>query len=97
MAERSEPGPKDERQLASIKVEKSVNLKALAAVIALVLAVVFVLQNGTKVTTTFLFWDVTTRQWVGILVALALGALMGLTAEGVWRKARAERKRQKAA
>ncbi|HEX8803579.1 MAG TPA: hypothetical protein VF743_05285, partial [Acidimicrobiales bacterium] len=45
--------------------------------VLLLVAVAFVVQNSERVETTFLFFSVTTRLWVGILVALLLGAVLG--------------------
>lgn len=45
--------------------------------VALILAVIFAVQNSERVETTFYFWEATTRLWVVIVVSLALGALLG--------------------
>jgi uncharacterized integral membrane protein len=66
--------------------------RVLVAVAAVVLAVLFVLQNSDRVKTSFVFFDVTTRLWVGLVVALILGALLGQAAEAVWER----RKKKKA-
>jgi uncharacterized integral membrane protein len=44
--------------------------------VALGLAVL-ILQNGDRVTINFLFLDFRTREWVLILISMALGALLG--------------------
>ncbi|HZA76757.1 MAG TPA: hypothetical protein VE623_10260 [Acidimicrobiales bacterium] len=62
------------------------------AAAAIVLAVLFVLQNSDRVKTSFVFFDVTTRLWVGLLVALLLGALLGQGVEAMWDR----RKKKKA-
>ena len=61
--------------------------------VVVVLAILFVVQNSDRVETTFVFFDVTTRLWVGLVVALILGALLGQAVEALW----ARRKRRKAA
>jgi uncharacterized integral membrane protein len=62
------------------------------AALAIILAVFFVLQNSEKVETTFVFFDVTTRLWVSLVVALILGALLGQAGEALWDR----RKKKKA-
>ncbi|MGH9113240.1 MAG: hypothetical protein ACRDZN_13245 [Acidimicrobiales bacterium] len=61
------------------------------AVVAVVLAALFVVQNNDTVETSFVFFDVTARVWVGLLVALALGALLGQAAEALWARRRKRR------
>jgi uncharacterized integral membrane protein len=56
--------------------------------LALVLAVVFVLQNSQRVEATFLFWDRHPRLWVVILVSLVLGALLGQVVPALVRRSR---------
>jgi uncharacterized integral membrane protein len=58
-----------------------------------ILAILFVVQNNDKVEMSFVFFTVTTRLWVGLVVALALGALLGQAVEVLW----ARRKKRKAA
>jgi uncharacterized integral membrane protein len=65
--------------------------RLLVAVAAVVLAIVFVAQNGDRVETSFVFFDVTTRVWVGLLVALVLGALLGQAAEAMWERRKKRR------
>jgi uncharacterized integral membrane protein len=66
--------------------------RLLVAAAAVVLAILFVMQNSDRVETSFVFFDVTTRLWVGLLVALILGALLGQAAEAIWER----RKKRKA-
>jgi uncharacterized integral membrane protein len=75
---RAEPeaGPVDRRLLA----------RAVLAVVALVLAIVFVLQNSERVETTFWVFSVTTRLWVGLLVTLVIGAFLGQATERLWNR-----------
>jgi uncharacterized integral membrane protein len=67
--------------------------RLLVAAAMVVLAILFVVQNNDRVEMSFVFFTVTTRLWVGLLVALVLGALLGQAAEALW----ARRKRRKAA
>lgn len=68
----------DRRQLSRLVV----------AGLALLVGVIFVVQNSERVETTFLVFNVTTRLWVGLLVALLLGALLGQAVEAVWNRRR---------
>lgn len=68
----------DRRQLSRLVI----------AGLALLVGVIFVVQNSERVETTFLIFNVTTRLWVGLLVALLLGALLGQAVEAVWNRRR---------
>jgi uncharacterized integral membrane protein len=61
--------------------------------VVVILAILFVVQNNDRVEMSFVFFTVTTRLWVGLVVALVLGALLGQAVEVLW----ARRKRRKAA
>jgi uncharacterized integral membrane protein len=74
-------------------VDKGRALRLGLAGVAIVLAVVFMAQNNERVETTFVFFEVTTSLWVSLLVALALGAVLGQAVEVLW----ARRKRRRAA
>lgn len=67
--------------------------RVVVGVVVVILAILFVVQNSDRVQTTFVFFDVTTRLWVGLVVALVLGALLGQVVEALWDR----RKRRKAA
>lgn len=56
---------------------RRVDARLVVAAIAAVCAVVFVVQNGDRIRLRFLVIDVTTRLWVGLVVSLLLGALLG--------------------
>jgi len=60
--------------------------RLLVAAAAVVLAILFVAQNSDRVEMSFVFFDVTTRLWAGLLVALVLGALLGQAAEALWER-----------
>jgi uncharacterized integral membrane protein len=55
------------------------------AAAALIYAVIFILLNRDKVRVHFLFFTVATRLWVGFVVCLVLGALLG-QGLGVYRR-----------
>ncbi len=67
--------------------------RLLVAAAVVVLAILFVAQNSDRVETSFVFFDVTTRLWVGLLVALVLGALLGQAAEVLWERRKKRRAR----
>jgi uncharacterized integral membrane protein len=67
--------------------------RVVVGVVVVILAILFVVQNSDRVQTTFVFFDVTTRLWVGLVVALILGALLGQVVEALWQR----RKKRKAA
>ena len=52
--------------------------------LAIVVAVVFMAQNNDEVELNFLFISVESRLWVGMLVTLLLGALLGQGVEALW-------------
>jgi uncharacterized integral membrane protein len=53
--------------------------------VALIYAIVFVVLNTAKVKIHFVFFTVTTHLWVGLLVCLIIGGLLG-QAIGTYRK-----------
>ena len=67
--------------------------RLVVALVVVVLAILFVVQNSDRVEMSFVFFTVTARLWVGLLVALILGALLGQVVEMLWER----RKRRKAA
>ena len=54
-----------------------VSARLIVAGLALIAAVIFVVQNDDRVETKFLFFDGTPRLWVVILGSILLGALLG--------------------
>lgn len=67
-------------------VDRRRTARLVLAAVALVLGVVFILQNDDEVETTFLVFTVTTRLWVGLLVTLVIGAFLGQAAEALWNR-----------
>ena len=67
--------------------------RLVVAAAVVILAILFVVQNSDRVEMSFVFFTVTARLWVGLLVALILGALLGQAVEVLW----ARRKQRKAA
>jgi uncharacterized integral membrane protein len=86
----SSDGPLEE---SSDGPDRRLITRLVVGVVVVVLAILFVVQNNDRVQTSFVFFDVTTRLWVGLLVALVLGALLGQAVEVLW----ARRKERKAA
>jgi len=89
MAIGPEPGGGADQPRAGVDKRRAMRLAV--AGIAVVLAVVFIAQNGDTVELTFLVFEVTTRVWVGMLVTLVLGALLGQAAEALWTRRRRRR------
>lgn len=58
-------------------VDRSRNFpwKLLGLIVASLIIVLFVLQNRTRMNVNFLFFEVNSRQWVNLLVAVALGVI----------------------
>ncbi|HEX6423906.1 MAG TPA: LapA family protein [Acidimicrobiales bacterium] len=59
--------------------------------VAILVAVLFMAQNNDEVDLNFLVFEVTTRVWVGLLVTLVLGALLGQAVEAMWGRRRRRR------
>ncbi len=49
-------------------------------------AIIFIAQNREEVTIHFLFIDVSARVWIGFVICLALGALLGALIGRWWRR-----------
>jgi uncharacterized integral membrane protein len=75
-------------------VDKGRAVRLAVAGIAIVLAVVFMAQNNQRVETTFIFFDVTTRLWVSLLIAIVLGAILGQAVELLWERRKRRRDRR---
>jgi uncharacterized integral membrane protein len=56
---------------------RRIDARLVVAAVAAVCAVIFVVQNSDRIRLRFLFIDVTTRLWVGLVLSLLLGALLG--------------------
>jgi uncharacterized integral membrane protein len=65
-----------------------VSPRLIVAAVALIVAVIFIFQNSERVETTFLVFNVTTRLWVGLLVAVLVGVILGLVAGAAWNRRR---------
>jgi uncharacterized integral membrane protein len=56
--------------------------------LVVVIAAVVIAQNNDRVELRFLVVEASTRVWVGMLVTLLLGAVLGQAAEVLWRRRR---------
>lgn len=83
--------PQAEQRPGRVDNRRAVRL--LVAGLAVVAAVVFMAQNNEDVELNFLVFDVTTRLWVGLLVTLLLGAILGQGVEALWDRRRRRRAR----
>jgi uncharacterized integral membrane protein len=91
MTEASGNGPWGGAGEGRSSVDKGRATRLAVAGIAILVAVVFIAQNNDRVELNFLVLSVTTRVWVGLLVSLALGALLGQGAEALWARRRSRR------
>lgn len=57
-------------------------------VLLAVATVIFIVQNSDRSKVRFLFFTVTTRVWVGVLVAIALGVVLDRVFAVWWRRRR---------
>ena len=62
--------------------------RLIVAAVALVVALIFIFQNSERVETTFLVFNVTTRLWVGLVVAALVGVILGLVLGAAWSRRR---------
>jgi uncharacterized integral membrane protein len=65
-------------------------VRLIGFLVVLILAIIFVVQNRKNVTTHFVFFTVTAKLWVGFLVSLALGALIGYVGSILLKRSRHE-------
>jgi putative membrane protein len=78
------------------KASKRISGRGIAALIILVVAVVFMAQNTDSVNVTFLFFDLSMPLWLVILIVFVLGMLLGGAVRSGFRKLRgAEPKKKK--
>jgi uncharacterized integral membrane protein len=73
-----------------IHIDRARLPRLIIAAVAAIYGIIFIALNRTHVKIHFLFFTVTSRLWVGFLVCLALGALLG-QAFGAYRKRRSGR------
>jgi uncharacterized integral membrane protein len=82
------PGPTGGPFAHDEGVDKRQVGRLVAAGVALLAAVVFIAQNGETVEMRFLAFSVETRLWVGLVLTLVLGAVLGQAVEVLWRRRR---------
>lgn len=70
-------GLDDDTVSSARKTDRDVKPRLIIAGIALLLAVVFVVQNGNKVKMDFLFFSGSQPLWLVIVLSMVLGALLG--------------------
>jgi uncharacterized integral membrane protein len=70
---------------SSRRLRRSRLTRLILVALVLIYAVVFIVLNRGKVKIHFIFFTVTSRLWVGFLVCIALGVVLGL-AIGVYRR-----------
>ena len=89
MTEVTGGGPWDDESRGA--TDKARAVRFAVAGIAILVAALFMAQNNERVELHFLIFTVTTRVWVGLLVALVLGAMLGQAVEILWARRRARR------
>jgi len=67
----------DDTVTGATKRDRDVTPRMIVAVVALLAAASFVLQNGNRVKTTFLFFEGRQPLWLVILLSMLLGVLLG--------------------
>jgi uncharacterized integral membrane protein len=75
-------------------IDKRRAARLAVAGIAVVVAAIFMAQNNQRVELRFLVFEVTARLWVGLLVTLLLGALLGQAVEALWKRRGSRRDRR---
>ena len=80
------PGPTGGPFAHDEGVDKRQVARLVVAGVALVAAIVFIAQNGETVEMNFLGFSVETRLWVGLVLTLVLGALLGQAVEALWHR-----------
>ena len=80
----NEKSTKDQQQGTNTR-DKPWGLISLAVLVAIVAA--FVLQNLDRMPVNFLFFEINSRQWVNLIVAVAFGVVLDRSFIG-WRKRR---------
>jgi Flp pilus assembly protein TadB len=68
--------------------------KFLAFLVLVAVAVIFVLQNRDRKPVDFLVFEINSRQWVNIAVAILLGVVLDRLFLGWWRRRRRNRNEQ---
>ncbi len=73
--------PRPTRRVAGIPV-----VRLAVGAVALIYAILFITFNTSRVRIHFVFFTVTTHLWVGLLVCLIIGGLVGEGARGLYRR-----------
>jgi uncharacterized integral membrane protein len=68
------------------------NIPLLLGIVGVILAVIFVLQNREKVQVDFLVFEINSRLWVVILIAIVIGAFADNALGMAWRRIRGKNK-----
>jgi len=68
------------------------NLKLIAFLVLVGIAVTFVLQNRDRKSVDFLVFEINSRQWVNIAVAIAIGVVLDRLFLGWWRRRKSDKK-----
>ncbi|HKA04368.1 MAG TPA: LapA family protein [Acidimicrobiales bacterium] len=66
----------DRRSAAPEGEKRRISAALVLLLLLIVIAVIFIFQNTRHATITFLFWDGDVAIWIGIVIAMILGALI---------------------
>jgi len=67
------------------------NLKLIALLVMVGIAVTFVLQNRDRKSIDFLVFEINSRQWVNIAAAIAIGIVLDRLFLGWWRRRKSDK------
>jgi uncharacterized integral membrane protein len=81
----ADPAASHQSPESSRRRKRSRLTRLILVAVVVIYAVVFIVLNRGKVKIHFIFFTVTSRLWVGFLVCIALGMVLGL-AVGVYRR-----------
>ncbi len=80
-------------QASAASGRRGPNAAAIAFVLLLVLSIIFILQNRDRTTIDFLVFELHSRVWTAIAVAIGLGVVLDRLVGMWWRRRRRERAR----
>lgn len=81
-----DPTPSHKSSRSTKRINNENLPRIIVGAVALIYGVIFIVLNRGKVRIHFVFFTVTSRLWVGLLVCLVLGALLGQALGGARRR-----------
>jgi len=80
----SKPSPKASH--STNRISRQTLTRIIVGAVAFIYGVLFIVLNRSKVHIHFVFFSITSRLWVGLLVCLILGAVLGQALGGTYRR-----------